>query len=109
MAFEFNPLTGEFDIVGSSGSGAQAPNYLQTFVSGDWVGPVDGFYSLTILASIHNKGINPVIQVFELNGTDYEEIDLSITVHSITGDITLGVTETPDSRFNGKIIISENN
>ena len=108
MALKFNPITGKLDLVDSSQT-TQSPNYTETFVSGDWVGPSSGFYTLSILGATHGKGINPLIQVYELNGGDYELVDVSTSVDSLNGDVTLGVVETPDERFDGKIIISENN
>ena len=110
MPYKFNPFTGNFDYYESSGGpGVQTPNYSQTFIVGDWSGPVSGYYSLVILAATHGKGLNPVVQTFLLNGSDYEEVETSITVDQLTGNVTLGVVETPDGRFEGKVIIAENN
>lgn len=131
MAFKFNALTGNLDLVNESTGGSTtytpgtpsdwspAPTtvgaaldqladriakYEQTFVIGDWVGPSGGEYSLTIPEASHLKGVNPHIFVFEDVGGFFEEVTVSITVAN-TGTIVLRVLEVPDLRFAGKLTI----
>jgi len=108
LAYKFNVITGKLDLVDSGGS--QSPNYQVVFNNTtDWGSPSGGYYSLNVLAASHGKGLNPVIQVYELVGSDYELITAAVSIDSSTGDVTIGVVETPDSRFEGKLILSENN
>lgn len=105
----FNPISGQFDMV-SDGAGTQIPNYVQTFnATTDWGVASGGFYTITIPLATHNKGSNPVIQVFELVGSDYDIVDTTIFIDSVTSAISIKALQSPDSRFQGKIIISENN
>ena len=107
----FNPISGEFDFVGTSGGGpaVQSPNYVATFNNPiSWGAASGGNYSLVIPVATHGKGQNPVVQILELSGSDYMTIGISHKVDSL-GNITIQVSETPDLRFNGKIIIAENN
>ncbi len=106
MGLKFNPFLDDgFDEVGSGTS-----NYQQLFdVTTDWGVASGGFYSIIIPGATHGKGLNPIIQVYELNGSDYELVTASISIDSSNGDVTLGVLEVPDARFEGKIIIAENN
>lgn len=110
MSIKFNPFTGTFDYVGTSGgSGTQSPNYVQTFnATSSWGSSVGGYYTITIPVSSHAKGSNPVIQVFELNGSDYDVVDTTIFIDN-TNSISIKALQSPDSRFAGKIVISENN
>ena len=108
MSLKFNPITGQFDLVGN-GSTAQSPNYEQTFVVADFSGPFSNHYQIIIAAATHGKGLNPIIQVFELVGSEYEVVTTAVSVNTTTGDVKVGVLATPDARFNGKVIISENN
>lgn len=111
MGFKFNALTGELDLTGTSsgGSGTQEPNYFTTFNnSSDWGSASGGQYTLTILASTHGKGLNPIVQILEQSGSDFLSVVLTHKLNS-SGDVILEVLETPDNRFAGKIIISENN
>ena len=108
MPYRFNPFTSNFDYYSSGG--AQSANYVLTFNnSTDWGVASGGYYTITILQGTHNKGTDPVIQVFELNGTDYDVVDTTVFIDSITNAISIKALETPDSRFQGKIVISENN
>lgn len=110
MAYKFNPFTGNLDLISNVTPTVQTPNYAETFdATTDWGAASGGFYSITILAATHGKGTNPIIQVYELNGADYELVELSVSINSGTGDIRIAVSEVPDNRFEGKIIISENN
>jgi hypothetical protein len=106
MGVIFNIFTGNFDFT----SGTQTPNFVQLFnATGDWGTPSGGFYSLQVLATAHGKGLNTIVQVYELNSGNYDLIDTITFVNSITGNITIRTLQTPDTRFAGKIVISENN
>lgn len=103
MGITYNPFTGQLDYTGGSGGGSTTP-YSSTFVTGDWV--VNGAdYDLTFAQGVHNKGLNPQIQVFALNGIVYEEVSVFSSIDSVSGLITIRVSGTPDLRFNGKIVV----
>jgi hypothetical protein len=110
VSFTFNPLTGEFDITGTGGGGpvVQNPNYVKTFVIADFVGPSAGSYTFTVLSSTHGKGLNPIVQVLEQVGLEYESVILAYKINA-SGDVTIFVSDVPDLRFDGKLILSENN
>jgi hypothetical protein len=96
-----NPLTGEIDFtVGSAASG----KYVDEFITTDWVLNVDR-YEFEILESTHNLGLNPEVQVYELDSGIYDIVDLEVEVNT-SGDIKLIVSQIPDLRFNGKVILS---
>lgn len=106
-----NPISGEFDIVGTTGGGAavQSPNYVATFSNPvSWGLPSAGEYTLTVPVATHGKGQNPIVQILELSGSDYVTVAISHKVDSL-GNIIIQVSETPDLRFNGKVIVAENN
>lgn len=98
----YNPISGQFDYIGSGGSSATA-KYTLDFVVADWVLAAPN-YTLTILASTHGLGSNPNVQVFELNGSDYESVQTGISVN-VSGDVVISVTQTPNNRFDGLILI----
>lgn len=101
MAKSYNQI----NATGSGGSGGSVSAYSQTFnATSDWSGPTGGFYTITIVETTHDKDVNPTIQVFELVGSDYEEVMVDIIVNS-SGDVTLRVTENNDARFAGKVLI----
>lgn len=104
----FNVFTSNFDYV-ESGGGGGSPNFEQTFnATSDWGSPVGNYYTITIPAATHLKGGNPIIQVFELVGSDYDVVDTTIFIDSGTNAISIKALQSPDSRFAGKIIISDN-
>jgi hypothetical protein len=103
----FNPFSGQFDYVGTSGGGIVVPTYELAITNNtQWGVASGGIYSITILASNHGHGVNPLVQCLETNGSNY---DLIIVAHKLnaSGDITIEVDETPDNRFLGKILIGE--
>lgn len=127
MAFKFNALTGNFDIVTQTGdidfSAIQGQiddltnrlddvelditdlqTFSQVFVTGDWLGPVSDTYYLVIPFVSHGK-LNPIIQIYESVLTDYQQVECFTFVNNLN-DIVISVNQVPDLRFNGKIIIS---
>jgi hypothetical protein len=101
MGFGFNPFTGQFDLTGNT---IAPTGFKQLFSISDWT--LSGnYYEITIPPGTHGKGLNPSIQVFELNGTDYEEVIIDTVIVDNNGNIKLKVPSTPDLRFNGKYIV----
>jgi hypothetical protein len=83
-----------------------AGKHFEEFDVADWSGPVGGFYSYTVPASTHLKGKQVIAQVFQLDSGEYELVlTYSLRVNT-AGDVTIRVPEVPDSRFQGKIVIS---
>lgn len=82
-------------------------NYVQIFnATTDWGTAVAGFYTITILGSVHTRGVNPVIQVYS-GTTNYDYVlPDRIRINSSTGDVSIRVSDVPDNRFAGKIVIS---
>jgi hypothetical protein len=72
--------------------------------SSDWT-LNSGFYEIVVLGSVHLKGIDPTIQVFETSGGSSTEISCVITSTDSNGDVLIQVTGTPDNRFAGKVLI----
>jgi hypothetical protein len=64
-----------------------------------------GDYILIIPADSHLKGINPQVQVYELDGNEAVNVIIYTSI-SENGDILLAVPIVPDNRFTGKAIIS---
>jgi hypothetical protein len=86
------------------GGGGDSTGYTKNFITDDWV-PVAGNYRLNIPQSEHEQGISPVAQVFELIGSDYSKVLVSVEISS-AGDVTLRISQLPDLRFSGKCIIT---
>jgi len=101
VVFTGNPATGEVDFSVTAGAGTK---FVQDFTTGDWV-LGSGAYQYSIPESTHGAGVDPEVQVFELVASDYELIDLEVNVNA-SGDVTLMVSNSPDLRFSGKVILS---
>jgi hypothetical protein len=71
----------------------------------DWIGPINGYYSITYLSSAHNKGIYPNYLIEELISPSFYGVIPDSVITSDLGDITFYVTESPDGRFSGRIIV----
>jgi hypothetical protein len=80
-------------------------NYIRSFNNTtDWTLNVDT-YEIEVLASSHGKGINPQLQTFETNGGNFDEVICSMSIDS-SGNAKIKVQQTPNLRFNGKLILS---
>jgi hypothetical protein len=71
----------------------------------DWGVPVGGYYSITYLASEHNKGLTPFFLIEELVSTSYNVVMPDSIVTNTSGDIIISVIDSPDGRFSGRIIV----
>ena len=120
--FAFNPLTGNFDLVTNADGDIAAlqaqVNNLQnqvdniedetakitaSFTPASFILVVDQ-YIFTVTAATHLK-TDPLIAVFEENGSDFDEVTASIKILA-NKDVQLIVPQVPDLRFTGKLIIS---
>lgn len=108
MGTKLNIFTGQLDFTGTGSTPPPTPEtpYADTFNNTtDWVGPSGGFYTITIAQVTHQKGINPQVQVLELDGSNFNIVDVDRVQVTPTGDVEIRVPASPDLRFNGKIII----
>lgn len=96
-----NELTGEIDF---RVTGTSNPPYVASFTNGSWVLSGD-MYELQVAESSHIKGINPTVQVYEDIAGVFEEVETIIEINT-SGDVKILVSQVPDLRFSGKIIIS---
>ena len=89
---------------GDGGSGGSDSAHSGTFSAAAWAGPSGGEYTITILQSTHERGTDPMVEVFEDIGGTFVLVDVGVSVNGL-GDVTLSVSETPDSRFAGRVVI----
>lgn len=71
----------------------------------DWSGPSGGYYSLSYLASAHNKGLYPNFLIEEFISSSYYNVLPDSINTNASGDITINVIDLPDGRFSGRIIV----
>lgn len=106
MGLKYNPLTGQFDLVGSSSGGGGGPitlvKYQGLFSVANWT-LVDNAYEYTVTAATHSK-TDPIVHVYEQDGSEYIEINVT-KITDISGNIKLQVSAVPDNRFNGLVLI----
>ena len=96
-----NDITKTIDLKVSASFGGA---YVDSFSTGDWTGPVLGVYSLSYLQAIHLKGVNPTIDIYESIASVYSPLEVSTEI-DVSGNIVLQVSQIPNLRFNGLIII----
>lgn len=70
---------------------------------GDWTGPVGGYYTRTIVAATHLRGVAPSVGVAELNGADFDSVILDNLKVLANGDVEMRVVD--DARFAGRVIM----
>ena len=85
------------------GGGGSTPPFSSTFSIGSWTLLVTDYF-INIPESSHNFGTDTQVQVFELVGSDYIEVETEILINP-TGDVKININQTPDTRFAGKIVI----
>lgn len=89
------------------GSGGGNARYAMEFSTADWVTGTT-YDTLTVSASDHGRGLNPMTEVYYLSGTSYvkqmgtPQDAISVSTDS-NGDITLSV-ETGKG-FDGKLVV----
>lgn len=89
----------------SSGGGDSSP-FVRTFdATTSWGASSSGLYSIVVAQSLHQKGLTPIVQVFEIVGSNLEEVYVDTIEINSFGDVTIRVTENIDTRFAGKIVI----
>ncbi len=71
----------------------------------DWGSESGGFYTISVLQATHLKGVNPLIQTFELVGSDYILNNVDQVIINGSGDVSIKVPSSPDLRFNGKLLV----
>ena len=111
-AYEFT-LTGNSDAAGTWNvdfknpmDSIPAPKATPTFdATTSWGTASGGYYSQTFTAASHGIGTTPIYQVEELSGSDYIKTLCDEEKVNASGDITIRVTESPDGRFAGRIVI----
>lgn len=91
----------------SIASVSSAP-YTQTFnATTDWGSAVGGYYTISITSGTHGKGTNIVgVEIYEDDGTNYVFLNSDVLRwNKTTGTVSILVTDTPDGRFAGRIVI----
>lgn len=78
--------------------------YVSTFTSTSWTGTTT--YTISIDAATHNKGVNPVVDVYVLDGTVYKKFyGYPQNGYYVSIDTSGNVILTSSTQFSGKIII----
>jgi len=93
------------DVGGGSGGGSATP-FSQTFTTGSW-SLSSGYYIINVTEATHEKGNAPGVQLYELNGSDYELVSVDRVQINTLGDVQVRVPASPDLRFAGRIVILE--
>ena len=79
--------------------------YISTFnATTDWGSASGGYYTITVAQTTHERGVNPVVKLQELDGADYNEVFADQLKVLANGDTAIRVTEIPDMRFAGRAV-----
>ena len=70
----------------------------------DWTDETT-FYSISVSAEVHVRATNPIIQLYELDGSVYRSVIPDTLYITNTGNVVFTVPANPDLRFAGKVII----
>ena len=83
------------------------PAYQQAITAaGSWGAASGGEYTITVTAATHKKGTTPsIVQVWEDEGTEHALSVARVEIVDASGNVQIKVSETPDGRFDGRIVI----
>lgn len=106
----FNPfIPGNFDFTraaGGGGGGGPAERYTLSFnATTDWGAASGGFYTITVLESAHTRGVTPMFGIYELVAAQYQLVTVDQAQMDGSGNISFRVTDSPDLRFAGLILV----
>jgi hypothetical protein len=87
----------------AAAGGGATTKYVKTVILGDWVGPSSGDYTLTIPFSFHGIA-NPQVVCYQTSGPEFEQILAPLKIDA-SHNIIITTSQTPDTRFIGKIVI----
>ena len=100
----YSGTSGQQGIQGISGfSGQPQTNYQSSFVVLDWVGPSDGFYSLSFSHNLGTPGL--VVEIWDETSTS-KQVFVDSVIQTTNNITTVKVPSVPDYRFAGRIVIS---
>jgi len=71
-----------------------------------WGAAAGGFYTRTITAATHGKGVSPVVSIMEYDGTNLDVAGVDrVRIIQANGNVEIRVPEAPDGRFRAGIFI----
>jgi len=84
--------------------------YIQDFNNNsDWGSPSGGFYTITIPESTHQRGaILWSVGIYQVSGGDLILTQVNELIIDGSGNVSFNVTEDPDGRFAGRVLILGN-
>ena len=85
-------------------------SHTETFLVANWVGPTSGRYTFTVSAGTHGLTAADIttVQVQELiSANNYRVVETQTDINLSTGDVVLTIRSSPDARFDGRVIITQ--
>lgn len=90
----------------TSAAAAAIAKYTSTFdATTSWGSASGGVYTITIAAGTHGKGTSPLVMVQEAASSDWVTVIPEDVIVRSTGNVEIKVSETPNGRFAGRVII----
>jgi len=83
--------------------GESNPPYAATVSVSSW-SDNGSEYEFNVPQSTHSRGAVLAVQTYELDGSDYSEVEVN-TIVNTSGDVKITISSSPDLRFDGRIII----
>jgi hypothetical protein len=80
-------------------------SFLSSIGSPNWINTAGDYYTITVPASTHSLGVNPIAKIYEKSGTNYIEVMTDKTITANNGDVTIRVPKNPSLIFEGQIIL----
>ncbi len=79
--------------------------YVKTFDStGDWGSVSNGYYTITVTAATHGRGLQPNVNVRKVGSGDYTMVMPDSIIILGNGNVSIKVPSVPDLRFAGQIL-----
>ncbi len=82
--------------------------YVKSFDDSDtasgWPTLSNGYHTITVLESEHERGTKPTVDIFQADGSDFIQVTPDRVKVAANGDVSIRVPENPDLRFEGEAI-----
>lgn len=74
--------------------------------STDWGSAAGGYYTISVAVATHAQGAQPIVHIYELEGSDFVEVSVDQVKIAADGSVSFRVPEVPSGLFAGKVKIS---
>lgn len=82
-----------------------AERHIKNFnATTDWGSAAGGYYTISVTAATHGRGVNPVVKLEVISGADHIIVSADRLLIESNGNVKIRVPDTPNLRFAGRAV-----